>query len=748
MRDLEPFSADWTFCGIAKGKQIDTPPVGRKVCLPHSAVELPLGYFDDRIYQRPFLYKKVLPWRAEFADKAVSLVFDGAMADTQVFLNGARIASHPDGYTPFEADLTGRLRQGDNLITVRLSGAENPAIPPFGGQIDYLTYAGLYRDVWLKVTPRISIANVKVETEDVLSPRKVVTLAIRLHNPDDLPLRGRAIAEIATEGGEVLARGETKLRATGCEFIFDDITGVALWSLDLPILYEARVTLEVNGETDRTVTRFGFRTAEFRTEGFFLNGKPLKLRGLNRHQSFPYVGYAMGRRAQERDAEILKHELKCNIVRTSHYPQSPWFLDHCDRIGLLVFEEIPGWQHIGGPEWKKAALANVRAMIERDWNRPSVVIWGVRINESGDDHAFYGEANRLARSLDKTRPTGGVRCIENSELLEDVYTMNDFWMGANEAIRGNRPAAPLRDPLEVTGLGRAVPYLVTEFNGHMFPTKRTDSEERQAEHVMRHLRVLDAAYGDPSICGAIGWCMADYNTHRDFGSGDRICHHGVMDMFRQPKPAAWVYRSQCDPEEEAVLMPVTCWARGERAIGGVLPLIVLTNCEEVSFQYGDYPAKRILPDRETFPNLPHAPVVIDDRFVSAAEVGAWGMSWEDGTLVGYVSGNPVARVTLRANAVPERLDIRADCDLLDYGAKDSTRIVVAARDGAGNPLPYLDEVVAFEVTGPARIVGPEILALKGGSAALWIETTGAPGEIVLTAFGQRLGSARVTLAAR
>ncbi|MBP0649807.1 hypothetical protein J8J40_22435, partial [Mycobacterium tuberculosis] len=144
------------------------------------------------------------------------------------------------------------------------------------------------------------------------------------------------------------------------------------------------------------------------------------------------------------------------------------------------------------------AIANVAAMLRRDWNHPSIVLWGVRINESPDDHAFYAETNRLARDLDPTRQTGGVRYIPESEFLEDVYTMNDFILGAEEAPGANRPRTVLRDQHEVTGLAARVPYLVTEFNGHMFPTKRGDPELRQIEHVRRHLAVLDAMYGDPA----------------------------------------------------------------------------------------------------------------------------------------------------------------------------------------------------------------------------------------------------------
>ena len=749
MRDLIPLSDGWTFCGPASGQDVATPGAGTPVHLPHSAEELPLNYFEDTLYQRAYLYTRRLAWNDSFEGKSVSLVFDGVMADAQVFADGLLVGRHTDGYTPFEVDLTWHLQAGKEIaISVIVDGSENPQIPPFGGQIDYLTYAGIYRDVWLKVVPHVSIANVKVETEEVLSAKKTVALNVMLNAPDGAPVNGEAVAEIRSPQGDVLARGETRLQTEGCSLVFDDLEGIALWSPETPVLYEAHVSVTVDDQTDSVCIPFGFRVADFRADGFYLNGKPFKLRGLNRHQSFPYTGYAMGRRAQERDAQIIRNELKCNIVRTSHYPQSKYFLDHCDRIGLLVFEEIPGWQHIGeASEWKAASIANVRAMIERDWNHPSIIIWGVRINESGDDHAFYNETNRIARSLDKTRPTGGVRCIENSELLEDVYTMNDFWMGADETIRGNRPARPLRTPEEVHGLGAAVPYLVTEYNGHMYPTKRTDSEERLIEHVLRHLLVLDAAYANKGVAGAIGWCMADYNTHSDFGSGDRICYHGVLDIFRQPKFAAWVYKSQAAPSDEPVLKPVTYWARGERSIGGVMPLIVLTNCEEISFQFGDREPKRIMPDRESFPHLPYAPVIIDDRFVSPHEVGEWGMKWEDGSFVGYVEAKPVIRTRMLANPQPKGLVMVPDDARISEHPKDGTRVVLAALDGVGNLMPYLDDVISIELTGPARIIGPDVLTLKAGTAAFWVETTGGSGQITVTAFAQRMGQASATIRA-
>ena len=728
MRSVTSFNDGWLFEGEA-------------VTLPHNAVELPFAYFDERAYQRPFTYTKSFDADPAWAGKEVSLVFDAAMANAVVLLNGEQLVAHKDGYTPFEARLTGRLKPGRNDLTVKIDGSENPHIPPFGGRIDYLTYAGIYRDVWLKVTAPVSVGSIKVETPDALAPRKSVRARVDLSNPGNAPVTGTLTATLRDASGKALAT-KSESAAARVLFKFDDLGDIALWDLDAPNLY----SLEVTVGDDSVTSRFGFRTAEFTTEGFRLNGQPLKLRGLNRHQSFPYAGYGLGRAAQERDAEILKHELHLNIVRTSHYPQSPWFLDRCDQLGLLVFEEIPGWQHIGDKAWQAEAIENVRRMITRDWNHPSIVIWGVRINESQDSHDFYVETNRLAHELDPTRPTGGVRYITDSEFLEDVYTMNDFILG-NEELGGNRPRTALRPITETTGLQKPVPYMITEFGGHMYPTKSFDQEQRQAEHVRRHLEVLNAAYGDPGISGAIGWCAFDYNTHKDFGAGDRICHHGVMDMFREPKFAAYVYASQCEPHEEVILQPVTFWARGERNIGGTLPLIVLTNCDEIELTYGNHPPKRVKPDREAFPHLPQPPVIIDRRHFTAEELGLWGMEWLDVKIVGYVGGKPAKEVRYVADPIAHRLEVIADRTTIDAVGKDSVRILVRALDQAGNKLPFLLDPVEIGVEGAATLSGPSLVPLRGGSTGFWLESTGTPGPITVKVTGPRFGTTTIGLSA-
>lgn len=715
-----------------------------QVDLPHTNIELPYNYFDEKNFQFQSCYKYLLQIPRHAQGKVCYLHFSGVMAYARVYLNGSFLGEHRGGYTPFAVriDPVYDFDREHNLVTVMVDSRELEDIPPFGGQIDYLTYGGIYREVSLGLYDPVFIKNIKVETEQVLAAEKDLKVKVFLENTSAVQGDGTVRITLQDAAGAVVQTqtfpATLNSGANPLEFKLTGLKGIKLWDLEEPNLYEIQVELEVNGYSDYYRDRIGFRTAAFRPDGFYLNGKRVKIVGINRHQSYPYVGYAMPRRVQEKDAEILKNELHVNLVRTSHYPQSVHFLNKCDELGLLVFTELPGWQHIGGDQWKKVARENLREMIERDWNHPSIVLWGVRINESQDDDEFYTETNRLAKQLDPTRQTGGVRYITDSNLLEDVYTFNDF---IHDGEKG-----PLRDQQEVTGLPHKVPYMVTEFNGHMFPTKRFDQEERQMEHSLRYLRILNAAGLDDSIAGTIGWCAFDYNTHKDFGAGDRICYHGVMDMFRVPKFASYVYKSQVSPAVEPVLEPVTFWARGERSIGGVLPLVIYTNCDYVQLQFGEEKLEqKFYPRREEYPGVPYPPVIIDYTALSPEVVGAWGLKWEGAVLTGYYRDQPIVEKRFCADPVPTVLSVAADDQILNAAQKDATRIVVKVLDQCGNLLPFLDEIIHLEVEGPGRIQGPSTVVLKGGAIAFWVETRNARGVITITVRSQSVGEKTVRL---
>ncbi|MCD4684492.1 MAG: hypothetical protein K8S97_00960 [Anaerolineae bacterium] len=423
---------------------------------------------------------------------------------------------------------------------------------------------------------------------------------------------------------------------------------------------------------------------------------------------------------QLRDDFVVKFELDFNMVRTSHYPQSPYFLDRCDEIGLLVFEEIPGWQHIGDKDWQALSLHNVRAMIERDWNHPSIVLWGVRINESLDDHDFYTATNALARELDPTRQTGGARYFLGSEFLEDVYTFNDF---SNDVLEPEH-----------------TPHMVTEFNGHMFPTKIWDQEERLVEHALRHAKIQNKQLGMERVAGAIGWCAFDYNTHIEFGSGDRICYHGVMDIFRLPKHAAYLYGSQIDPSVRVVLRAATIWAKGERSIGGFEPTWVFTNCDEIEVFVGDEKLGRFQPDRETHPHLPHPPVKI------TGFKDFWGQKRHlDLRMVGYLNKSTVAEHCISADGIPHALELRVDDAQIHADGADMTRLTVRIVDRYGNRLPFTQAAVSFEIDGPAELIGENPFVLMGGQAALYIKARHEPGTVTIRAQTARRAPAEITL---
>ncbi len=703
------------------------------IMLPHMNQEIPYNYFDEKMYQFISCYRKHFNLDSTHKGKRIFVDFEGVMTYAKVYLNGHYLGEHKGGYTPFSFELTEQIiYDGDNTLTVMVDSTERDDIPPFGHVIDYLTYGGIYREVNLRVVDDIFIENVFAKPKDILQLEKQLQAEVFISNLSEKEQIYTVQLEIAN-GDEILGTIEKDITLKNKKETFilsiKNLKDIKLWDINEPNLYQVSVHLILNGQkTDTYSFKTGFRMAEFTPNGFLLNGRKLKLRGLNRHQSFPYVGYAMPKRAQVKDADILKDELHLNMVRTSHYPQSKHFLNRCDEIGLLVFEELPGWQHIGDKSWQQIACQNVIEMIQRDFNHPSIVLWGVRINESEDNHDFYTDTNRIAHEMDETRQTGGVRFINDSELLEDVYTVNDFAYGEKGETRVLRPQQ------EVTGLKQNVPYLNTEYNGHMYPTKRFDQEERLNEHALRHSNVLSHSALDPHKCGAIGWCAFDYNTHYQFGSGDRICYHGVMDMFRIPKFAAYAYSSQVAPEVDLILEPVTIYSRGERAIAGIAPLTIFTNCDSIQLYDDQKLLGEYYPSYENYAGLEYPPIIIEKL------VGTWGMDWNDLKIVGLIKGQEVITKNYIKNPIFTQLSVEVDDFELNAGEMDVTRIVIKAVDQIGHMIPFIDEIVTVDIEGPAKLIGSSTFPLIGGCRGVWIKTTGEQGMIKLVIRSSRVDS--------
>lgn len=731
------------------------------VRLPHTAKEIPYNYINCRDYQMVCGYRKIFTAPGDWQGKKLILRFDGAAHEATVFCNGERVGYHACGYTAFCVDITDLVRLGgENVIDVRLDTRESLNIPPFGFVIDYLCYGGLYREVTLEVKEPEYIKEVLIENTGLREIR--VRIASEC---------GSLVTDIVDNSGAVISS------AVGKAFELN-VPEAELWSVDSPALYTARVRAMRGGEyVDEKRLRFGFRTVKFKSDGFYLNGERLKIRGLNRHQAYAYVGYAMPRSVQELDAEILKNELGVNAVRTSHYPQSQHFISRCDELGLLVFTEIPGWQHIGDEDWKRQAVKNTDEMVRQYMHHPSIMLWGVRINESQDCDELYRRTNAVAHTLDSGRQTSGVRYIEKSRLLEDVYAYNDFsHCGDNAGLK----------PKKSVTAKKHNGYLVSECNGHMFPTKAFDDERHRLDHALRHAKVLDAMYADDDISGIFPWCMFDYNTHQDFGSGDGICYHGVMDMFRNPKLASAVYASQS--EDKPCCVVSSSMDIGEHPAGDIGRVYVFTNADCVRLYKDGVFVREFAPSREEYPALPHPPVIIDDfigellitqegfdektaaavkecllavakfgpsslppkilakfarlmllkgfKFSDGVElygkyIGNWGgeaTKWrfdavKGGKLICSVTRSPGQRVHLEVSTSKTQL-----CEGDTY---DAAAVRIRAVDEHGNLAPYWQEPVILKCSGPIMLIGPEIISLKGGSGGCYVKTCGSSGSAEL-----------------
>lgn len=762
-----------------------------KVRLPHTVCETPFHYFDESSYQMLSGYRLSFLAEPAWQNKHVLLTFEGAAHHATVYINGKLMTTHACGYTAFTIDLSSVLHYGkENTIVVALDSSETLNQPPFGNAIDYMTYGGLYREVYLDVKESYYIEDAFVTTTEVLEETKHLNLFVTVNYYK----AGLFVRSNLKRNDEVISFPDMPLDGTSKHITYS-IGGITLWDTENPALYTLEIQL-INGDMlfDTYTIRFGFREALFKADGFYLNGKKLLLRGLNRHQSYPYVGYAMPKAPQRYDADLLKKELGLNAVRTSHYPQSHYFIDRCDELGLLVFTEIPGWQHIGDKAWQDIACQNVREMVLQYRNHPSIILWGVRINESPDNDAFYKETNRIAHELDPSRSTGGVRCIKNSHLFEDVYTYNDFsHYGNNSGLEKRHKVFHQKEAA----------YLVSEYNGHMYPTKSFDDENHRLTHALRHANVLDAAQNMDHLSGTFGWCMFDYNTHKDFGSGDRMCHHGVMDMFRNQKLAAANY--SCFQEKTPVLTVSSSMDVGEHPASFMEDIYIFTNADSVRFYKNDVFIKEYTKADSPYKHLPHGPILIDDLIGDQLEriegyphktaeavksvlmatsrfgvaklplrikltvlklmlfhsfkiedgtrlytkyIGNWGGISHSYRFEAIKDGKVVKTVIKNACSQPQLFAEADHLTLHEETTYDVASIRIRALDEYHNQLPYYQEPITLTLTGEAELIGPSIITLKGGMGGTYIKTMGKSGTATLIISGEGISETTLNFTIR
>jgi beta-galactosidase len=393
----------------------------------------------------------------------------------------------------------------------------------------------------------------------------------------------------------------------------------------------------------------------------------------------------------------------------------------------MVWEEPPGWGHVGDAAWQDIVIQNVHDMVVRDRNRPSVIVWATRLNETANYTTLYTKTRQLAYDLDGSRQTTGAMQIHSTtDWAEDIFSFDDY-----HSSNGN---AELLPPLA------GVPYFVSEAVGALDgpPTYRwIDPGPTLASQAFMHAQVHNIAQSNMRYAGLLGWAGIDYAS---LNGGNRIWDNlktpGVIDTFRVPKPGAAFYQPQVDPRTRPVILPVFFWHSGPSSSpGGPGPnAMIATNCDRLEIYLGGRHVATGTPDTQRFGSLAHPPVFVD------LTVG--GTRLPELRMDGYLGDRKVTATLMSADTSRDRLELTADDTTIEADGSDATRITFRAVDAYGNHRPNVTGDVALSITGPAVLVGDNPFAFSdyGGVGGAFIRSLPAQtGLVQITAEHPSLG---------
>ncbi|WP_374274653.1 beta-galactosidase GalA [Brevundimonas sp.] len=626
-------------------------------------------------------YRLPLTLPADLAGKRLSLEFDGAFRDVTVFLNGHIVHEHEGGYSPFRLDITDVAAVGEpNILAVRVDASL--------GEGWFYEGAGIYRHVWLVVTDTVHVpqwgALVRATPEgDGANAEVVVDLANETDAPADAEVRLTVLdpngARVAEQRQTVRLDGWGKGQTTAALAW----PRAPLWSIETPRLHRLVTEVSVGGRpVDRYEQTFGVRTFRFDPrQGFFLNGRSMKLLGACCHQDHAGVGAAVPDRLQYWRIEQLK-AMGCNAYRASHNPPTPELLDACDDLGMVVIDETRRMAS------DKAAMAELETLVRRDRNRPSVIAWSI----GNEEQAIQGNARgarigrtmkRLVNRLDPTRP---VTAALDQSFGEGVSPVVDI-LGFNyrtplmEGYHQRVPGQPILGSETGSTVQTRGEY-VRDDARHIVPAY--DTEHPWWASTAEEWWTIAAER--PYIAGGFIWTGFDYRGEpTPFNRWPSVASYfGAMDSCGFPKDNYWFYRAWWRPEPLVHLFPHWDWP--ERR-GETIPVWVHANVDRVELVVNGQSMgmKDVVPNRHLAWAVPYQPGWIEAR------------GWKDGRAL-----PPVRRETTGA---PARLALSADRERLNADGQDVAMLAVSVLDARGRFSPRANEQVTFEIEGPARVIG-------------------------------------------
>ena len=734
------------------------------VSLPDGIEYLPTEASGCINYQGEVWYRKHFTPDAALKGKKLFLHFEAIMGKSKVFVNGKLLTEHFGGYLPVIADVTDVLDwNGDNVIAVWADNSDDPSYPPGKAQdvLDYTYFGGIYRDCWLIAHNNVFITDPNYENEvaggglfvafgKVSDALAEVQLKIHVRNATKNPFSGRVEYMLLQPDGTEVARLSDKIQVkAGRATTVSDRMPVKqpmLWTPSTPTLYNLLVrVLDKEGNViDGYRRRIGIRSIEFKgKDGFFLNGRPYgkPLIGANRHQDFAVVGNAVANSIHWRDAKKLK-DVGMEIIRNAHCPQDPAFMDACDELGLFVIVNTPGWQFWNdAPEFAQRVYSDIRNVVRRDRNHPSVWLWEPILNEtwypadfakntrdivdaeypypycySGSDSEARGHENfpvyfaHPANMQDASKEIDPTKTYFTREWGDNV----DDWSSHNSPSRVARNWG--EQPMRVQAQHYACPY---------YPVTSYDVLYKQS----------------PQHVGGCLWHSFDHQR----GYHPDPFYGGLMDVFRQPKYSYYMFMAQrpaVKNDRNAGSGPMVYIAHEMTPFSGK-DVTVYSNCDEVRLTFNKGGKTYTYKKDKNRPGMPSPVITFPDVYDFMVDKAFSRTQKQDDVYLlaeGLIDGKVVATHKVVPARRPEKILLWMDNEGTDLKAdgSDFVTVVAAVADKNGNIKRLNNYNIRFSIEGEGRLLGgPGVLAnpvpVKWGTAPVLVQSTLKPGKIRITA---------------
>lgn len=719
----ENFNLGWQFYKSSDTAALPSSAVKwEEVNLPHTANLEQLTVKDQ--WQGICFYRKDFTLKHNQRNKSISLQFDGAMNVADVWLNGKKMTHHVGGYLLFVVDLSDLARfDSANTILVRLDNRDNPTTGPKPLKtLDFNMYGGLYRGVSLIVKEKVHLSNpiqanlvggggVFFTTNTISKQAASFQVKAHIENQTDKATEvfvkhqlidkfGNVVVSLQTEQFTIESQKSTEVLTNG------NVETPQLWSPATPNLYTLKTEVYANGKlTDLQTNSVGLRTIRIVPSGLWLNGEKTFLRGVNRHQEYPYVGYALSDAAQYRDAYKIK-QAGFDFVRCSHYPMSPAFLSACDELGIMVLDAILGWQYFGGNAFETLALRSGRELIRRDRNHPCVLAWELSINETTMPKSFTDSAQIIAH---QEYPYSG--CYSAGWMRQSY----DIYIEARQHRHGLFP----EKPLIVSEYGDWEYYAQNAgFNQQdwkdLLEEERTSRQPRYAgeKRMLQQALNIQEAHNDNLSTHAFAdayWVMFDYNR----GMAPEQEYSGIMDIFRLPKFSYYFIKSQrnympnCSFAEPVVFI-ASYWQPGESK-----SVSVFSNCEEIELFIDGKSEGRRKPDKNQLTtSLYHAPFTFE---VACSKPGTL-------KAVGYMGGKIVKEQTVTTPEKSDHITLQVDESGKTPERNDIFFVYAHIMDKNNTIVPSDSSSVSFKVDG-AQVIGQSVINAQAGTAIVLIRSS-------------------------